>query len=116
RHADIAAALQEATERVVLRMLERARAETGQRHLCMAGGVALNCAMNGAIARSGLFDRVWVQPAAHDAGTALGAALYGYHAMLRGERRPAERASVYLGPEFAAAGVSRAILQFAPDI
>ena len=116
RHADIAAALQEALERAVLRLLEHARLATGLRELCLAGGVALNCTLNGKIARSGIFDRVWVQPAAHDAGTSLGAALYGYHALLDGERRPMARAPVYLGPEFGAAGVSRAILEHAPDI
>ncbi len=116
RHADVAAALQEALERVVLRMLGRARADTGQRDLCLAGGVALNCSMNGKIARSGLFDRVWVQPAAHDAGTALGAALYGYHALLKGERTASPRAPVYLGPEYGAAATSRAILGLGPEI
>lgn len=116
RHADIAAALQEALERAVLRMLEAARAETGLRDLCLAGGVALNCTMNGKIARSGLFDRVWVQPAAHDAGTALGAALYGYHVLLGGERRPEPRAPVFLGPEHGNASLSRAILELGPHI
>lgn len=111
RHADIAAALQEALERVVLRMLKSARESTGQRNLCLAGGVALNCTLNGKIARSGLFDRVWVQPAAHDAGTALGAALHGYHAILGGERRPQPRAPVFLGPEFGNASLSKAILE-----
>ena len=116
RHADIAAALQEALERSVMRLLERARVETGLSDLCLAGGVALNCTLNGKIARSGLFDRVWVQPASHDAGTALGAALYGYHALLGGERRPSPRAPVFLGPDFGAAGVSRAILEHAPEV
>lgn len=116
RHADIAAGLQEALERVVLRMLEHARAATGQRYLCLAGGVALNCTLNGKIARSGLFDRVWVQPAAHDAGTALGAALYGYHELLGGERRAEARAPVYLGPEFGNASLSRAILELGQHI
>jgi carbamoyltransferase len=116
RHADIAAGLQEALERVILRMLEHARAETGQKNLCMAGGVALNCTLTGKIARSGLFDRVWVQPASHDAGNALGAALYGYHMLLKGEREPAERAPVYLGPEYGPAGLGRAILELAPEI
>lgn len=116
RHADVAAALQETLERSVLRYLERARVETGLSDLCLAGGVALNCTLNGKIARSGTFDRVWVQPASHDAGTALGAALYGYHALLGGERQPSPRAPVFLGPEFGAAGVSRAILEHAPEV
>ena len=116
RHADVAAALQEALERVVLQMLSRARLDTGIRDLCLAGGVALNCSMNGKIARSGLFDRVWVQPAAHDAGTALGAALYGYHVLLKGERVTTPRAPVFLGPEYGAGALSRAILGLGPEI
>jgi carbamoyltransferase len=116
RHADIAAGMQEALERVVLRMLERARAATGQRHLCLAGGVAFNGPLNGKIARSGLFDRVWVQPASHDGGTALGAALYGYHALLGGERSPRARAPVFLGPELGNASLSRAILELGQHI
>jgi carbamoyltransferase len=116
RHADIAAALQEALERVVLRMLEHAAAATGQKNLCLAGGVALNCTMNGKIARSGLFERVWVQPASHDAGTALGAALYGYHAILGGERVAQARAPVFLGPEFGNASLSRALLELGPHV
>jgi len=116
RHADVAAALQEALERVVMRMLERARVTTGQRNLCLAGGVALNCTMNGKIARSGLFDRVWVQPASHDAGTALGAALHGYHALLGARRQPTERPGVYLGPDYAVPGMNRAMLELGPEI
>lgn len=116
RHADIAAALQEAVERAVLRMLESARDATGQRNLCLAGGVALNCTMNGKIARSGLFERVWVQPASHDAGTSLGAALYGYHEILGGERRPQPRAPVYLGPEYGNAGLSKALLELGKHV
>ena len=73
-HADLAAAVQAATERVVLGLAEWLRATTGERNLAMAGGVALNCVANGKLAMSGMFDQVWIQPAAGDAGTALGAA------------------------------------------
>jgi carbamoyltransferase len=75
RHADIAAALQACLEDTVLHALSHFARTTGQRRLCMAGGVALNCAMNGRIARSGLFDEIFIQPAASDEGCAVGAAL-----------------------------------------
>jgi len=75
RHADIAAALQACLEDTVLHALAHAAQMTRQRRLCMAGGVALNCAMNGRIARSGLFDEIFIQPAASDEGCAVGAAL-----------------------------------------
>jgi carbamoyltransferase len=75
QHMDLAAALQQALEEIVLHVLRHYRQATGQRNLCMAGGVAHNCTMNGKILYSGLFDDVFVQPAAHDAGCALGAAL-----------------------------------------
>lgn len=98
-HMDIAAALQAILEESVLASLERLQKQTGQKNLCMAGGVALNCAMNGKIVRSGLFDKVWIQPASHDAGTSLGAALYGYHNVLLQPREPGKTGrDVYLGP------------------
>jgi carbamoyltransferase len=74
-HKDIAAALQERIEQVLLHVLSYYQRETGQQNLCLAGGVAHNCSANGAILYSGLFDRVFVQPAAHDAGSAYGAAV-----------------------------------------
>jgi len=95
-HRDFSAALQQALERIVFHVLSHWREETGERALCMAGGVAHNCTMNGRIAYSGLFDRMWVQPAAHDAGNALGAAL----AVLHEEGAPLASAplrQVYLG-------------------
>lgn len=79
RHYDLAAALQEALERIVMHVLGDYRRTTGLRDLCLAGGVALNCTMNGKVASSGCFDGVFVQPAAHDAGCALGAALLASH-------------------------------------
>jgi carbamoyltransferase len=74
-HQDLAAALQEALENIVFHALRHLRQATGETHLCLAGGVAHNCTLNGKIAASGLFQGVFVQPAAHDAGNALGAAL-----------------------------------------
>ena len=79
QHKDLAAALQQALEEIVLHMLRHYSESTGQRNLSMAGGVAHNCTMNGKILRSGMFDDVFVQPAAHDAGCALGAALLACH-------------------------------------
>jgi carbamoyltransferase len=78
-HADIAAALQAALERVVLHVLGFFRRDTGQSNLCLAGGVAHNCTLNGKILEAGLFESVFAQPAAHDAGGALGAALAATH-------------------------------------
>jgi len=75
QHMDLAASLQEALEDIVLHMLSHRQRTLGQRNLCLAGGVAHNCTMNGKILNSGLFDQMFVQPAAHDAGCALGAAL-----------------------------------------
>ncbi|MDJ0866400.1 MAG: carbamoyltransferase [Myxococcota bacterium] len=104
REMDIAKSIQEVTEEVVLRMARHARELTGKRQLCMAGGVALNCVANGKLLRAGIFDDLWVQPAAGDAGGALGAALSIWHNELGKPREPdgvhdAMRGS-YLGPEF----------------
>jgi carbamoyltransferase len=74
-HADLAASMQKRLEEVLLELVRWLHERTGERELCMAGGVALNCVANARIADEGPFDRVWVQPAAGDAGTALGAAL-----------------------------------------
>lgn len=79
QHKDLAASLQEALEEIVMHVLRHHREATGLRNLCMAGGVAHNCTMNGKVMYSGLFDQVFVQPAAHDAGCALGAALLASH-------------------------------------
>ncbi|MGK3964935.1 carbamoyltransferase [Sorangium sp. So ce118] len=76
QHRDVAASLQEALETIVLHVLRHQREVTGKTRLCLAGGVAHNCTMNGKILYSGMFERVFVQPAAHDAGCALGAALH----------------------------------------
>ena len=104
REMDLARSVQEVTEEVMFRMAEHVRKETGLRNLCLAGGVALNCVANGRILRQGVFDRIWIQPAAGDAGGALGAALMAWH-QYRGEPRHvnADRDSQfgsYLGPNF----------------
>ena len=101
-HMDLAASVQAVTEEVVLRLTRSLRRETGIKNLCLAGGVALNCVANGKVLRDGQFDRIWVQPAAGDAGGALGAALAGYH-MQMGKERYASGDTMqgsYLGPLF----------------
>ena len=103
---DLARSVQEVTEEIMLRMARHIKQQTGQRYLCLAGGVALNCVANGLLLRSGLFDDLWIQPAAGDAGGALGAALFAWHHYLNNTRtadgeRDAQQGS-YLGPEFSA--------------
>lgn len=102
-HMDLTASLQAVTEEVVLRLVRSLRKETGLRNLCLAGGVALNCVANGKVLRDGQFENIYVQPAAGDAGGALGAALVGYHLQMeqpRPDRGEGMRGS-YLGPSFA---------------
>jgi carbamoyltransferase len=82
RHMDLAASIQAVTEEIVLRMGRELRRRTGEREVVLAGGVALNCVANGRLLREGPFDRIWVQPAAGDAGGALGAALFTWHQLL----------------------------------
>jgi carbamoyltransferase len=79
RHMDIARSIQVVTEEVMLRLARHARALTGQKNLCLAGGVALNCVANGRIWKDQIFEQLWIQPAAGDAGGALGAALAAWH-------------------------------------
>ena len=76
KHMDIAASIQVVTEDIMLRLAASLRKETGMRNLCLAGGVALNCVGNGKILKENIFDSIWIQPAAGDAGGSLGAALY----------------------------------------
>jgi carbamoyltransferase len=103
RHMDLAASIQAVLEEIVLRMTRSLAAETGQRNLCLAGGVALNCVANGKILRDGRFEHVWVQPAAGDAGGALGAALaacYLYKGQPRAAASGDSMRGALLGPEF----------------
>ena len=104
RELDLAASIQVVTERIVLRMARVAAETTGERNACLAGGVALNCVANGRLLREGPFERIWIQPAAGDAGGAVGAALYGWHQIL-GNPRTVDGAhdsmqGAYLGPRF----------------
>jgi carbamoyltransferase len=79
RHMDVARSIQSVTEEIMLRLARHAKEVTGLKNLCMAGGVALNCVANGIILREKIFERIWIQPAAGDAGGALGAALAAWH-------------------------------------
>ena len=105
RDMDLARSIQEVTEEIMLRMARHVKAETGERHLVLAGGVALNCVGNGKLLRSGIFEDIWIQPAAGDAGGALGAALIAYHHYLNKPLLPKRGRDLqqgsYLGPKYA---------------
>lgn len=104
---DLAASIQQVTEEIVLALARGLRADTGARHLCLGGGVALNCVANGRLLRQELFERIWIQPASGDAGSALGAALVAWHQHHGRPRTPPALApggdgmkGAYLGPRF----------------
>jgi carbamoyltransferase len=101
---DLARSIQDVTDEIMLRMARHVRKETGRRNLCLAGGVALNCVANGHILRERIFDRIWIQPAASDAGGALGAALFAWHQILDKERKVDDvnesQSGSYLGPAY----------------
>ncbi|MBN2013106.1 carbamoyltransferase [candidate division KSB1 bacterium] len=104
RDMDLARSVQDVIEEVVLRMARHVGKETGQKKLCLAGGVALNCVANGRLLREGTFDDIWIQPAAGDAGGAIGAALFAWYQYMKNDRavngnRDTQSGS-YLGPEF----------------
>ncbi|HEX3694670.1 MAG TPA: carbamoyltransferase [Polyangia bacterium] len=115
-HMDLAASIQAVTEEIVLRLTRSIAAETGLSNLCLAGGVALNCVANGKVLRDGRFKRLWIQPAAGDAGGAVGAALSGYH-LYAGKPRAVSgsdgirdgMSGAYLGPSFAPADIEAAL-------
>jgi carbamoyltransferase len=103
KHMDIAASLQAVTETAVLELTRAVAKETGEKNLCLAGGVALNCVANGKVWRDGKYEGLWIQPAAGDAGGALGAALAAYHLHLKQPREPRPGDAMqgaYLGPAF----------------
>jgi carbamoyltransferase len=108
-HMDLAASVQQVIQEAVLRMTRSLAKETGQRNLCLAGGVALNCVANGHVLRDGAFDNLWIQPAAGDAGGALGAALCAQYTLL-GQERPSpggrdRMRGSYLGPSFSQSSI-----------
>ena len=109
RHMDIAASIQAVTEEIMLRAARHVHEETGAKNLCLAGGVALNCVGNGRVLRDGPYENIWIQPAAGDAGGALGAALFVWHQLL-GKPRKANpnldsQFGSLLGPAFSAAEI-----------
>jgi carbamoyltransferase len=109
REMDLAASVQVVTEEVMMKTARHIHKVTGEKYLCLAGGVALNCVGNGRILREGPFDDIWFQPAAGDAGGALGAALFVWHQLLNNERVVDERSDLqmgsYLGPEYSEAEI-----------
>ena len=115
RHMDLAASVQAVIEEVVLKLTRSLAAETGAKNLCLAGGVALNCVANGKIRRDGSFENIWIQPAAGDAGGALGAALCAYHLHKDGPRTVSgsgdSMQGSYLGPEFAQEEIERRLTE-----
>lgn len=104
RDMDLACSVQAVTEEIMLRMVKHVYKETGQKNLCLAGGVALNCVGNGRILREGPFENLWIQPAAGDAGGALGVALFAWYQYLENKRsangRDDFQRGSYLGPSF----------------
>jgi carbamoyltransferase len=113
-HMDVAASIQAVLDEIVLQLTRGLAKQTGARNLCLAGGVALNCVANGKVLRDGAFDRIWVQPAAGDAGGALGAALAAVHLFKGGARTPNGgdgMAGSLLGPSFAQDEIERRLRQ-----
>lgn len=104
REMDLAASVQKVTEDIVVQLARGIAQQTGERNLCLAGGVALNCVANGILLREKIFDNIWIQPASGDAGGALGAALSAWHLHHGGDRKIASKSDSmkgsYLGPEF----------------
>jgi carbamoyltransferase len=111
REMDLAASIQVITEEVVLKLARGIARETGEKNLCLAGGVALNCVANGKLLRERCFERLWLQPAAGDAGGALGAALVAFHLSEKKDRKTVAgldgMQGGYLGPEFALDEIQR---------
>lgn len=112
---DLARSVQEVTEEVILRMARFVRRKTGLERLVMSGGVVLNSVANGKLQREGIFDAIWIQPAAGDAGSALGAALYGWHQYLEKERFSDGRSDMmmgaFLGPEYSEKEIETALIR-----
>src|SRR5262249_33978556 len=112
RHMDLAASIQAVTEEIMLRMGCDLHKRTGMRHLVLAGGVALNCVANGRLLREGPYEDVWIQPAAGDAGGALGGALFVWHQLLEKPRRCIDRdgqKGSFLGPQFSSGAIQRCL-------
>ncbi len=115
RHMNLAASIQSVTEEIVVRLVRSTAKETGCKDLCLAGGVALNCVANGAVHRDGAVENIWIQPAAGDAGGALGSALAAYHAYNGKPRRVPENSDKmsgsYVGPEYSLSEIESRLRQ-----
>lgn len=115
-HCDLASAIQQVTEDIVLKMATEAKRLTGSKNICLAGGVALNCVANGKLQRAKIFDNVFIQPASGDAGGALGAALAAYYLHFKKERALKEGADSmngsYLGPHYTTNEIEKQLKQF----
>jgi carbamoyltransferase len=113
-HMDVAASIQAVLDEAVLRMTRSLAKQTRSRNLCLAGGVALNCVANGKVLRDGHFDNIWIQPAAGDAGGAVGAALSAYHGFMNQPRKTNGgdgMSGAYLGPHYAQADIEQRLTQ-----
>jgi carbamoyltransferase len=113
-HMDVAASIQAVLDEAVLRLTRSLASRTGARNLCLAGGVALNCVANGKVLRDGKFDHIWIQPAAGDAGGAVGAALAAFHQFKGGARSVAASdgmSGAFLGPEFSQGEIGRRLAE-----
>jgi carbamoyltransferase len=115
-YMDMALAIQQVTEEIVFRLCRLAKEKTGSRYLVLAGGVALNSVANGKVLKSGLFEDIWIQPAAGDAGGAVGAAYAGWHIRGGNERRlgpyPDMMKGAFLGPEFSDKEIQRTVIKY----
>ena len=113
REMDLAASIQKVTEEIIIKLAKDISKETGEKNLCLAGGVALNCVANGILLREKIFDHIWIQPAAGDAGGALGAALSTWHQHHNKERFASKQLDAmkgtYLGPEFSEVEIESAL-------
>jgi len=109
REMDLARSVQDVTEEIVIKMARHIRKETGEKYLCLAGGVALNCVANGKLLRENIFDDIWIQPAAGDAGGAIGAALIVYHHYLNNPALPKNGRDLQKGSYFGPAYSNEAI-------
>ncbi len=112
RHLDLAASIQQVTEQIIFAIARHLHARTGLNELCLAGGVALNCVANGKLAQETPFQNIWIQPAAGDAGGALGATSFAWHQLLdrpRQPQRPDAQSGSFLGPSYTSAEVETAL-------
>lgn len=114
KEMDLAASIQTVTEEIVIKLAKGIHQSSGQKSLCLAGGVALNCVANGKLLREKVFEHIWIQPASGDAGGAIGAALAGYYLMLNQPRKakPTDgMKGAYLGPEFGQPDIEQRLIK-----